>query len=141
MTIGDTFTVRVVIDAFPDLKGVETIHGYTPGKLLFQSALAGDAISGDSYVDFVLPEVEMPPDSVWYNAARLVGSGAGPGIVVFLTFDAEQEGDATISCLFADLRDSQNNQTLPECHGGVVHILGPVPARAASWGRLKQIYR
>ena len=105
------------------------------------SALAGDAIAGDSYVDFVIPDSTTPADSVWYNTARLVGTGSGPGIIVFYTFQTLLEGDANIACLFADLRDSQNNRTLPECHGGVIHILGPVPARAASWGHLKQIYR
>ena len=110
------------------LEGAELIHAYTSGKLVFQSALAGDAIAGGSYVDFVIPDVTAPPDSVWYNTARLDGSGAGPGIIAFYTFQAPQEGDATITCLLADLRDSDNNQTLPECHGGVIHILGPVPA-------------
>jgi hypothetical protein len=141
VTVGDFVTVRIVIDAFPDLEGAELIHGYTPGRLVFQSALAGDAIAGGAYVDFVLPDITAPPDSVWYNTARLDGSGAGPGIIVFYTFHAAQEGDATISCLLADLRDSDNNQTLADCHGGVIHILGPVPTREASWGRVKQIYR
>jgi hypothetical protein len=141
VTIGDNVTVRVVIDAVPDLKGAELIHGYTSGKMQFLSALAGDAIAGGPYVDFVIPDVTAPPDSVWYNTARLVGTGSGPGIIVFYTFETLLEGDANIACLFADLRDSQNNQSLPECHGGVIHILGPVPARAASWGRVKQIYR
>ncbi len=143
VTVGDPFTLRVLVDAVPDLKGADLIYGYTPGRLTFTSAQVGDAIVGlsGSVVDFVLPDVTAPPDSVWYDAARLTGTGSGPGVVAFLRFASHTQGNATVNCLSSDLRDSNNAQLAPSCAGALIHIIGPVPTRSASWGRVKARYR
>jgi hypothetical protein len=44
-------------------------------------------------------------------------------------------------CQLVDFRDSNNNRTLPNCVGGMVHVVGPVPALKETWGRLKSLYR
>lgn len=143
VTVGDPFVVRVMVDPVPDLKGAELIHGYTSGRLSFVSAQAGDALTGatGSVSEFVLPDVTAPADSVWYNGARLDGTGAGPGVVIFLAFATHTEGNATIDCLTSDLRDSANAPLAPSCAGALVHVIGPVPVRSTSWGRLKEHYR
>lgn len=143
VTVGDPFTLRVVIDAVPDLKGADLIYGYTSGRLTFTGAEVGDALAGlgGSTVDFVLPDVTAPPDSVWYDAARLTGSGSGPGVVAFLHFDSHTQGSATVDCLTIDLRDSVNVPLTPACAGALIHVIGPVPTLPTSWGRLKARYR
>jgi hypothetical protein len=92
-------------------------------------------------VDFVLPDVTAPPDSVWYDAARLTGTGSGPGVVAFLRFVSHTEGAATLTCLQTDLRDSVNAPLSPSCADALVHVVGPVPTRTTRWGRLKARYR
>jgi hypothetical protein len=141
VTVGDTLTVRIESDAIADLKGCELIYAYTSSRLEFVGAEAGAVLAGGGYFDYVLPDAAAPADSVWYDAARLVGTAAGPGVVALFTFVATAEGDASLACLLADLRDSNNAPLNPSCAGGVIHVLGPVPARAASWGRIKSLYR
>lgn len=143
VTVGDPFTLRVLIDAAPDLKGADLIYGYTPGRLTFTAAQVGGALAGlgGSTFDFVLPDVTAPADSVWYDAARLTGTGSGPGVVAFLHFGANTQGNATVNCLNMDLRDSANAPLLPACAGALIHVIGPVPVRPMSWGRLKEHYR
>ncbi len=143
VTIGDSFTLRVVVDAVPDLKGADLIYGYTPVRLTFTSAQVGDALTGigGAVFDTVLPDVTAPPDSVWYDAARLTGTGSGPGVVAFLQFGTHTEGNATVNCLFTDLRDSVNAPLSPSCAGALIHVIGPVPVRPTTWGRVKALYR
>ena len=143
ITVGDSFTLRVLVDSVPDLKGADLIYGYTPGRLTFTAAQAGGAMQGigGSVFEFVLPDVTAPPDSVWYDAARLSGSGSGPGVVVFLTFLTHTQGNATLNCLFADLRNSVNAPLSPSCAGALVHVVGPVPTLLTTWGRVKSRYR
>jgi hypothetical protein len=143
VTIGGSFSLRLVTDAFPDLKGFETIHSFDASKLQLTGANPGDVLtsSGNPYSAFLVPDSAPPPDSAWYDAAMLVGSSAGPGILVFLNFNAVSVGDCPIVCQLVDFRDSNNNRTLPNCVGGMVHIVGPVPARKETWGRIKSLYR
>ncbi len=143
VTIGDSFTLRVVIDAVPDLKGADLIYGYTPARLTFTSAQVGDALTGlgGAIFDTVLPDVTAPPDSVWYDAARLTGTGSGPGVVAFLEFGTHSQGNATVNCLFIDLRDSANAPLSSSCAGALIHVIGPVPVRPTTWGRVKAHYR
>src|SRR5690242_19840339 len=65
VVVGDPFTVRVMVDAVPDLKGADLIYGYTPIRVTFASAQVGGAIEGfgGSVFEFVLPDVTAPPDS------------------------------------------------------------------------------
>lgn len=143
VTIGDSFTLRVEIDAVDDLKGATLVYGYTAGRLSFTSAQVGDALAGlgGGTFDFQYPDITAPADSVWYDAARLLGTGSGPGVVAFLTFDTHTQGNATIDCLDIDLRDSANAPLLPTCAGALVHVIGPVPVLPTSWGRVKARYR
>ena len=143
VSVGDSFTLRVVIDAVPDLKGFDLIYGYTPGRLTFNSAQVGGALAGfgGSTFDSVLPDVTAPRDSVWYDAARLSGTGSGPGVVAFFTFLTHTEGNATVNCLFTDLRNFANAPLSPSCAGALIHVIGPVPTRPTTWGRLKVRYR
>jgi hypothetical protein len=143
VTVGDSFTLRVLIDAVPDLKGADLVYHYAAGRLTFTSTEVGDALAGlgGSTVDFVLPDVTAPPDSVWYAAARLSGSGSGPGVVVFLKFGSHTQGNAPLSCLQSDLRDSGNAPLAPSCAGALVHVIGPVPTLPTRWARVKARYR
>lgn len=143
VTIGGSFTLRLVTDAFPDLKGFETIHSFDAGKLQLTGANPGDVLtsSGNPYSAFLVPDTAAPPDSAWYDAAMLVGSTAGPGILVFLNFNAVAVGDSPLQCQLVDFRDSQNVKTVPNCVSGLVHVVGPVPTRKETWGRLKSLYR
>lgn len=143
VTVGDEFCVRARVDAFPDLEGAQLIYGFDPLRLVRQAVSAGDVFTGapGGYVDFLMPDVTAPADSIWYEAAVLTGNTAGPGLLAFLCFRAIAEGDAHLACGRVDLRDSFNQQTLAACADAVVHILGPTPARSMSWGRLKIRYR
>ena len=143
VAVGDPLTVRVLVDAVPDLKGADLIYGYTPGRLTFTAAQVGGAIQGfgGSVFEFVLPDVTAPADTAWYDAARLSGTGSGPGVVVFFTFLTHTQGNATLDCLFADLRNSANAPLSPTCAGALIHVIGPVPALPTTWGRLKSRYR
>lgn len=143
VTVGDPVTLRVLVDAVPDLKGADLIYGYTTPRLSFITASVGGAISGvgGATFDFVLPDVTAPADSVWYDAARLSGTGSGPGVVAFFTFATHSQGNATVNCLFTDLRDSANQPLVPSCAGALIHVIGPVPTRSTTWARVKAIYR
>jgi hypothetical protein len=143
VTVGDTFTLRVVCDAVTDLKGLQTAWAYPPTRLQLQSMTAGNVLTdaGGDWFEFVLPDVVAPADTAWMDAAMLDGSTQGPGVVAYLQFKALIEGDAPIACAFAEMRDSFNVSLAPTCAGGVVHVLGPVPAERRSWGRIKALYR
>lgn len=142
VTVGDSFTLRVVVDAVPDLKGAELIYGYTPVRLTLTSSQAGGAINGVSGAfEFTYPDVTAPPDSVWSNFATLTGTGSGPGVVAFLTFASHTQGNANVNCLFNDLRTSTNAQIPHMCDGALVHVIGPVPTRRTNWGHVKARYR
>lgn len=142
VTVGDTVRVRIETTAVTDLKGFQLVYAYTSPRLQFAGAGAGDVLAqgGGAYFDYVLPDV-APPDSVWYDAARLDGTAAGPGLLAFLTFVATSEGFAQIACRRVEFRDSQNQATFPSCLGGLIRVIGPVPVRAEAWGRLKTLYR
>lgn len=142
VTVSEPFTLRVMVDAVPDLKGADLVFGYTPIRLTFTSAGAGGAINGVSGAfEFTYPDVTAPPDSVWSNFATLAGTGSGPGVVAFMTFDTHTQGNGTVSCLFSDLRTSTNAQIPHSCAGALIHVVGPVPTRPTTWGRLKAHYR
>jgi hypothetical protein len=142
VTVGDVVVLRIEVSALPDLKGTRLIHGFTASRLLFQGAAAGGAVRGSGSVfEQLLPDVASPVDSVAFDMARLDGSGSGPGVLAFYTFKTTATGDANVVCEFVDLRDSFNQPTLPACAGGVIHISGPVPVSAGTWGRVKVLYR
>jgi hypothetical protein len=143
VTIGDDFCVRVTIDAFPNLEGVQLIYSFDSAKIGLQSVSAGDVLTGapGGFFEVLNPDITAPVDSVWYDAAILSGNSSGPGIIAFFCFQALAEGDAAIVCRRVDLRDSLNQQTLPPCSDAVIHIVGPTAAGNRTWGRLKTIYR
>jgi hypothetical protein len=142
VTVGDTFTLRIQVDAVADLKGYELIHRY--GSVLsYLGPLAGDILfaNSDPFTVQPLPDVAAPADSAATDCAKLISSAHGPGVMLYLRFKALAEGVSLIDCLHVDLRDSFNNSTLPPCVGGVVRVEGPVPTRRTNWARVKQIYR
>jgi hypothetical protein len=142
IALGEEITLRVTVDTVTDLKGCDLVWSYTPSHLQFLSAQAADVLGGGgSYFDYLLPDITAPADSVWYDAAVLTGTGAGPGNIVFLKFKAIATGVGLVNCLSADLRDSQNVSTHPACLGGMVRILPATRALPVSWGRVKGIYR
>ncbi len=143
VTVGDPVTLRVLVSAAPDVKAADLIYGYTAPRLSFTSAAIGGALAGigQSTFDTVLPDVTAPADSVWYDAARLSGTGSGPGVLAFFTFATHSQGNATVNCLTTDLRDSLNQLLAPSCAGALIHVIGPVPARSTTWARVKAIYR
>ena len=140
---GDTFLIRVVTDDFPDLKAYHLIFHYTPVILEYQQPIAGDVLTGTGrpYTMQSVPDVTPPPDSAWVDCAQLEGSTSGPGVLVYFQFKAPVVGISNIDCLEVDFRDSQNNQTIPNCVGGQVRVVGPVPVKPTSWGKIKTIYR
>jgi len=142
VTVGDTFMLRIQVDAVADLKGYELIYQY--GSVLsYLGPLAGDILyaNADPYTVQALPDVVAPADSAATDCAKLISSAHGPGVMLYLRFKALSEGVTPIQCLQVDLRDSFNNVTLPPCVSGVVHVEGPVPVRRTNWARVKQIYR
>lgn len=143
VTVGDTLTLRVVATTFPDLKGYQLIHSFDSVHLASYQVRPGDVLTGaaGSYAAFPLPDASAPTDSTWLDAAMLTGSTSGPGVIEYLDFIALATGTATVVCEHVELRDSNNAWTYPDCQGGVVRIVGPVPVQRASWGRLKTIYR
>jgi hypothetical protein len=142
LTCGVPFTVRITVDAVPDLKGFELVFSFDPAKLQFLGVEPGDVLtrSGNPFFAYLVPDA-APPDTVWYDAAMLAGSSSGPGILAFFRFKGLAEGESPLQCERVDFRDSNNAQTLPACVNGVVRITGPTPARPASWGRIKTLYR
>ena len=142
VTLGDTVTVRVVVDAFPDLKAYQLIYGYCH-RLQYLGPIAGDVLtgSGQPYVMNSLADVTAPGDTAWVDCAQLMTSTGGPGVLVYFRFVAMATGDCPIECLSVDLRNSHNDPTIPTCHGGVVRIVPPVAALPTTWGRVKSIYR
>jgi len=139
---GDTLTVRVVTDGGSDLKGYQLVYSFDSNHLQLIDVLPGDVLtgSGGQYADFLVPDA-APTDSVWFDAACLDGTSAGPGVLMFVRFKAIATGWSPLTCEHVDFRDSQNAQTLPDCLSGEVHIGAPVPVRRTSWGTLKSRYR
>ncbi len=143
VTVGDTFTLRVVCDGVSDLKGLQTAYAYPPTRLQLVAMPAGNVFTdaGGDWFAHVLPDAEAPADTAWMDAAMLDGSTHGPGVVAYLQFKALLEGDAPLECALAEIRDSNNASLAPTCEAGVVHVLGPVPTERRSWGRIKTLYR
>lgn len=143
VTVGDTFTLRVVCDAVTDLKGLQTAYSYPAPRLQLLAMTAGAVITdaGGDWFAYVLPDVAAPADTAWMDGAVLDGSTQGPGVVAYVQFKALTEGDAPLACVLAEMRDSNNAPLSPTCVAGIVRILGPVPVARRSWGRLKSAYR
>ena len=143
VSVGDTFTLRVQTDAFPDLKAYQLIFGFNPGVLQFLDAGAGDVLTGTGrpFTVQVLPDVTLPADTAWVDCAMLLGSTAGPGVLIYFQFKALAVGDSPIPCDGVDFRDSFNNSTLPACSPGMVHVLAATATEPMTWGRLKTVYR
>lgn len=139
---GEEVVLRLVADAASDIKGVSLVWGYTAPRLGFLSAHAGGVIAQPGgFTEFVNLDAVPPADSVGYDAVVLSGTGSGPGVVVFLRFTANSLGNASVNCLFADVRDSQNTPTQPSCSSTTIHVVGPVPTRTTRWSSLKRKYR
>ena len=140
---GSTFQIRVVVDDVADLKAYSLVFHYGSPEIQLLDATAGDILTGSGY-DYTVqtvPDEVAPPDTAWADCAQLGGSTSGPGVMLYFRFRANVVGNSPIDCLDVDLRDSLNNVTIPNCVGGMVHIIGATPTRASSWGRLKTLYR
>jgi hypothetical protein len=143
VSMGDTFTLRVVCDAVTDLRGIQIAYSFPATLLQMLGMSAGNVLTdaGGPWFADVLPDAAAPPDTAWMDAAMLGTSTQGPGVVAYIQFDALLEGDAPLQCVHAEMRDSFNASLDPACFGGVVHILGPVPTERGTWGRIKTLYR
>ncbi len=141
--LDDEFALQIVTSDLADLKGFDLLFSFDPARLQFLGADAGDVLTGTGrlYADYTLVANGAVADTVLYDAAMLDGATAGPGVLVSFRFKALAVGDAQIQCVRVDFRDSNNVATLPDCTGGVVHVLTATPARAVSWGRVKTFYR
>jgi len=141
--LGNTFSIRVESDAFPDLKAYQLIFRYDSTILQYLGPTAGDVLTGNGQPYTVQPllDVEAPADTAGVDCAQLVGSTSGPGVLIYFNFKAVGIGTSPIECLKVDYRDSNNAQTLPFCLSGAVHVPPPVATLPRSWGRLKAIYR
>lgn len=141
--VGDTFTLRVVVDAVADLKAYQLIYRYGPVPMQYQGSIAGDVLTGSGFPYAIqdVPDAVAPLDTAWVDCAQLDGSAHGPGVLVYFKFKATHEGDSPVLCQTVDLRDSHNVPLLPACAGGIVHVIGPTPTIPRSWGRLKALYR
>jgi hypothetical protein len=139
---GTRFTLRLMCDAVPDLKGCQAIERFDASVLGLVSVQPGDVFTaGGAFAWFPLPDVTAPVDSAWVDAAMLDGSARGPGVLAYLEFDAAAVGVSPVECAWADIRDSANAQVLPDRVPAVVHVETPVAATSGSWGRLKTRYR
>ncbi len=137
---GDTLTVRIVTDAFPDLKAYQLIFGFDPAIVQYVGITAGDVLTMGTMQE--LPDVVAPVDSFWVDCAQLVGSTSGPGVLAYVRFVALAKGSSPVHCLHVDFRDSWNVQTLPACVSGTVRTpYCPTPALTPTWGRIKTLYR
>jgi len=143
VNIGDVFEIRMVTDAFPDLKGFSLIYQYNPAVLELIGASPGDVLTsaGNPFTALLVPDYAAPADSAWYDAAMLVGVTHGPGILNFFRFRALDIGESPLICRRVDFRDSQNQQTLPACNPGGVVVTGPTRSKATTWGKIKAFYR
>lgn len=140
VTVGDTFTLRLTCDAVADLKGFQAAFTFPAARLQFVGMPPGELLTdppGDWFAT-LLPDVTAPVDTAWMDAARLDGSVAGPGVVAYLTLKALTIGDAGLTCVQAEMRDSNNAPLAPGCAAALVHVVGPVPTARRSWGALKQ---
>ena len=139
---GDGFTLRVVVDAISDLKAFSLIHAFDSSRLQFLGATPGEVLtrSPNPFAFFVTPDM-APADSALVDAAHLLGSGSGSGVMVFLRFKALALGTSPIDCALADLRDTFNVPTAPARVSGIVRIVGPTPARRVTWGALRKYLR
>jgi len=141
--IGSTVTLRIVCDTFADLKAYKLLFGFNPAVLQFTGASAGDVLvgTGRPFSVQTVADVSAPTDTAHVDCAQLVGTTAGPGILVYFSFKALAEGTSPIACDGADFRDPFNVSTLPGCVPGIVRVTTATPARASTWGRLKGTYR
>lgn len=139
---GDVFTLRVMVDAVSDLKAFSLIHAFDSSRLQFLGAAPGEVLtrSPNPFAFFVTPDV-APADSAQVDAAHLVGSGTGSGVMVFLQFKALALGVSSIGCPLADLRDALNVPTVPVREPGIVRIAGPTGVRRVTWGALRSYLR
>ena len=139
---GDVFTLRVTVDAVSDLKAFSLIHTFDSSRLQFLGAAPGEVLtrSPNPYAFFVTPDVALA-DSAQVDAAHLVGSGTGSGILVFLQFKALALGTSPIDCPLADLRDALNVPAVPVRVPGIVRIVGPTGVRRVTWGALRSYLR
>jgi hypothetical protein len=142
VTLGSIFEVRVVTDAFPDLKAYELVYHYGAG-LEYDGSRAGDVLtgSGQPYTVNDVPDVAAPADTAEVDCAQLLTSTSGPGVLIYYKFKATAVGVTPIDCLSVDFRNSHNDPTIPDCAGGTVHVTAPVPVERKTWGRMKAIYR
>jgi hypothetical protein len=151
VTVGADFTLRVVTDAITDLKAYHLYYDFASATITSSGVDPGDVLTGagGTFSAFAFPDNTLPTGTILYDAAMLTGTSQGPGILGFFKFHAVAIGTSPIQCVPMDaqnlptpnFRDSGNNQILPACVGGLVHVTGPVPARTATWGHIKQVYR
>jgi hypothetical protein len=141
--IGDTFKLRVEAGSFADLKAYELIFSYDNTVLQYLGPIAGDVLTGTpgAYTVQSLPPVSPPPFTAGVDCAKLNGATSGPGVLIYYQFKAIAVGTSPIGCVNVDFRDSLNNQTIPACFPGAVHVTFPVPTAHSTWGRIKTIYR
>jgi hypothetical protein len=141
--IGNTVTLRIVAGPFSDLKAYQLRFGFDPGVLQFTGVTAGDVLTGGAgaYSVAIVPDVTAPTDTAQVDCAQLTGVTSGPGVLIYYHFLAVGAGDSPIACDGVDFRNHLNEQTLPACTAGAVHVVNPTPARPVSWGRVKTSYR
>ena len=142
VSIGDNVTLRVMIDDASSLKGYQLIYKYGP-VLQYRGSTAGDMLtgSGSPYVVLDTPDHTAPADTAGADCAQLLTSTHGPGVMLYFRFKAQAEGNSLITCQRIDMRDEFNNPVPASCAGGIVRVLGPVPTRRSTWGRVKSAYR
>lgn len=145
VTVGTDFVLRVVTDAFPDLKAYHLVHSFGSVIIASLGVDPGDVLTstGLPFASYPAADNSLPTGAVTYDAAMLSGSTQGPGILGFYRFHAVAEGDTPVQCEAVDFRDPLNIQTLPTCVSGIVHVRGPVPVPVSpsTWGRIKTLYR
>lgn len=139
VSVGDSFTLRVMCDAVPDLKGLQTAYSFPASRLQLTGMSAGNVLTDDggAWFEYVIPDVSAPTDTAWLDAAMLDGSAQGPGVVAYIQFEALIVGDAPLLCVRAEMRDSDNVPLLPACVAGIVRVIGPTPIERRSWGGIK----
>ncbi|MEY4375310.1 MAG: Cohesin domain [Candidatus Eisenbacteria bacterium] len=142
LTVADEVELRLLADDVLDLKGFQVIISFDPAVLQALSAAQGSLLPANPAECFFYFAIDGDAGSgtVQIDAALLSGSAHGDGTLATVRFRAVALGHSPVVVSLVDFRDSANGMSTPATTGATIRILGPVPTKRTSWGRLKKLY-
>jgi hypothetical protein len=139
------YCAEVWIGAATDIKGYSVEMIYRPDHMVLVSVQSGDIFSsvGHSFAFFDDLRAGAVYDTVAVDASDLTGTVSGPGHLFTLCFGPPWECGAVTPLAFvmAIVRDSDNMPISVTTTDGTVTIDCPTAVDAATWGRVKALYR